>query len=625
MYKTLKIPVLLSLILVMIGACKKEPLIEPENTVPSFAINNHSFYSGGGDFRSEGDSLPTILGQKRNNPYDVSVMTQAWNNLNATPITEIETTDRYIKFCPADFEQAAALAELDLNLYDYPLEYEILQMGDYWEDPALPADGIPCFYAVVKPDFISPEIPFEVISNLHLEPVETELTEEAFRITGNTFVGLLSSECDEDHPRWPECLCDIYPPGPEREECLERVNGGGDPPGGNQSCVLNNHPRNPAGYIRVEDTQLGLQPVKRVKVILKNGWFTEDQTWTDDNGCFFINRRYRGTARMWVKFKNSEAKIHSLRQWKVWEYFFAVKDYVGRISGPVFNNISVTYGNSTVDISQAKRYWMAATVNNAIQEYHDYAANDNILVPADNLRVVISTWGDDGVGSAPMLRQGLDQSLLYGLVEYVLFGAYPNMTLLMELVQQNAPDITYGYGGTEPSDGVKVVMYHELAHASHFALVGNAYWHKIRYHIVANAIAGNGVYGSPGNFAAGSAPGRVAITESWSEFTGMSYAHRQYGTNNSVPLNWQALLEERIATSGFIPDGLHYDLIDHRMDTNGITDNVSGFTSQQIFSSISSEVHTLGQFQDKLVNEYLNSTTNTLQQIEDLFDDYDFL
>jgi len=93
----------------------------------------------------------TILGIKRNNPFTITNMATAHNILYSTSISEMPTTDLYVKFTPNSIEELKALYATDGIFYDYPLEYEVLEMGDYYQE--LSADEFPILYTVVKPDF----------------------------------------------------------------------------------------------------------------------------------------------------------------------------------------------------------------------------------------------------------------------------------------------------------------------------------------------------------------------------------------------------------------------------------------------------------------------------------------
>ncbi len=56
--------------------------------------------------------------------------------------------------------------------------------------------------------------------------------------------------------------------------------------------------------------------------------------------------------------------------------------------------------------------------------------------------------------------------------------------------------------------------------------------------------------------------------------------------------------------------------------TGVITDNVSGFTISQMFSSLTSDITTPEQYRQRLINLHLGSTGNTAQQVNDLFNSY---
>ncbi len=62
-------------------------------------------------FRSEGDSIPTILGAAKANPYTVENMTLAWNYLfgEEEEYDKLPATHQYIKFSPQDLEEFKAL------------------------------------------------------------------------------------------------------------------------------------------------------------------------------------------------------------------------------------------------------------------------------------------------------------------------------------------------------------------------------------------------------------------------------------------------------------------------------------------------------------------------------------
>ncbi|MCG7860031.1 hypothetical protein MD537_23830, partial [Flavihumibacter sediminis] len=75
--------------------------------------------------------------------------------------------------------------DMDIDLFDYPLDYELIQEGDYYDDGVTPIEQIPWLYAVVDMNFVAPSgITTEVLQTLHV-PNDYRIENEAFRITGN--------------------------------------------------------------------------------------------------------------------------------------------------------------------------------------------------------------------------------------------------------------------------------------------------------------------------------------------------------------------------------------------------------------------------------------------------------
>ena len=77
--------------------------------------------------------------------------------------------------------------------------------------------------------------------------------------------------------------------------------------------------------------------------------------------------------------------------------------------------------------------------------------------------------------------------------------------------------------------------------------------------------------------------------------------------------------------ANFIPIALMHDLIDDNAtntvnEAPGIMDNVRGFDNGQIFHSL--ETESINGFRQILENNHLNSTSNSINDYDDLFDSY---
>ncbi|MFM9949840.1 MAG: hypothetical protein ACKV1O_18030 [Saprospiraceae bacterium] len=666
---------LLGLSLIIAFACQKLEFDEPDATATAHeTTGNPNVFNVGGEGaispRSD-EPTPTILGNPRVNPFTTTVMTEAWNNLTGQNLPALlPATHYYVKFLPATLDQFKKLNETELALFDYPLEYEIIQMGDYYDDPAVPEGGIPPLYTVVEADAPFPtNIPHEIKAELLLAPSDSYLVKEAFRLTGNSFevsyVGSGGSgtgrpepdpECQPGCPNYPCCLepdifCDdvpcvtdpsqgCHPGSPNWPECLGGGGGSSEFTQNDCGCTVFTDMRKPGGCIKVEDSELStpntpstFEGVRRVRVTMRDNWFSTSVTFTDDNGCWKINRRFSGRAWMSVKFESERARFRGAAQnfANVWEWATTIKDNAGAIAGPVFNNIAINYHIWTAQGSQAQRFWGAATVNNALHEFHDFAVTDGIASPPLNLSIWLSRTRTNGFAlmknflgasaATDAILSGLLGSAFLASLLDVITGGFVQATWLNII----APDVMIGTG-FQQSDVLKQLAYHELAHTSHFVQVGPLYW----FDVIEAEVGANGWGNENSNDA-----GRIAVCESWAEHIGMTYAHRRYPVFNSIFLGtWETRLEEtRNDSPNHVPIGLHHDLVDSGLepeseDVSGdappstVNDQVSGFTINQMFSALTSDITTPDQYRIRLLNLHLGSTSNTTQQVNDLFGSY---
>ena len=156
----------------------------------------------------------------------------------------------------------------------------------------------------------------------------------------------------------------------------------------------------------------------------------------------------------------------------------AVKDKMGKLEHP-YNNTEVRYNVSSNPHSRNARYWMAATTSNALHEFYDYAAQDGFNPPPQDLKILLSDRQE--AAAAPMFdKLGFVQtaSLFPDWLQYVMFELNVLLATASAIAIAGAPDIYMAYGDDFPlrSDQIKETLYHEFAHASHYTLVGDAYW-----------------------------------------------------------------------------------------------------------------------------------------------------
>lgn len=672
--------------LLLLFACKRELLPDPEAPVaPPDKV--HQIVRGAGSTSPRSDEQtapkPMLIGAKRANPFKRSVMTQAWNALYEPDVAALPVTDLYVRFKPANLDELRLLEKAGLELFSFPLDHEIVSEGNYYHDPAIPEDQITWQYAVVKPGFQFPAVQYEVLEEIINAPFKSALTRKAFEIAG---VNYLSSsnrdgECTPQCLNYPECLEQIevgcggeMPTGEDGDTQFQTPACGPDSPDWPQCLMevepytplLNNcgcpssNSRQPAGCIKVVDTQLPansnlpggqavhLDGVKQAKVVWWNGWFGVWTAETDDNGCWVIPNEDYGNGWMWVRFKNDRATVRGFRSNPL-EYAFAVTDKVGKIGGPAFNNIEVVYNAGNTPGSDAWMYWTAATASNALWDYHQFAAADNITPPQQGIDILLTPFG--GGCAAPMLDKSGMAWQLYGNAQ-VFIGAIakiPGVGVILSPILNGlalfaatyAPDVILNLGDWgQRSDRIKEVCYHEFGHAAHFAaLQDNEYWKANVWYIVGNWIAkNNSPYGTRGT------PGfqRCAIIEMWGEHIGPVYADRKYGVRHSLGggsqqqinnARWLYQLERftpdilgNSELDAYIPNGLFLDLQDNNnLNPPNVTDPVfdvmSNLSQQQCFHSIShGQPELMSLVKNKLIFEAgQNGTT-----VSDIFAQYGY-
>ncbi len=641
---------LFAVLILLLQACKKDSFSELSDSPVEFTNtgqNNESHvFNFGGNFATERNNISnTVLGDIRVNPYTVANMTTAYNNLNDPDIAVIATTNLYVKFCPQTIEEVAELFEMDLNLYDYPLEYEVIEMGDSYEDPTLGPDDFPCFYSIEEPGFELPSYG-EIVDEIHISKYNTRLTEEAFKLTGNDYEKTM---CFDDDPNWPECQCDDFIGTPMWQDCIDNIYEPPPPP--IPTDCLNSDPNKPSGFVRVQNTQTGMEGVRQVKIILKDTWFTEDEVWTNDDGCFQLKKEYKNNVWMWIKWKNDRCKIRGVsntQSWKIWKHLRAHKDFIDKFTNPPYNDIEVNYywdANLVPHGSKSHIRWAASTVNNAVHQFHDYAITDGIDTPPSKLNIYLGRNSTEAFAlmtkkvSPPLaalaITNGLNISGQLPQSNFVLFDwavILPATWSVTSIVLSFFPDIHIGLADELTSDQLQNVAFHEIAHASHFSQVGIDFW----LDEITATVAADG-WGDPNSFDAG----RIAICESWAQHVGDTYTDREYGlAHSNVPPGSPPIL---IASRRFINDlegfrlfanhvpvGVYHDLVDD--NSNSIpgaaenplitNDDITGFTMSDIFQHLENDVTTPQQIREEIKTALPAGVTAT--DIDDLFGDYGY-
>ena len=154
-----------------------------------------------------------VLGGKLENPYKTENITKALMEVYPTKAdrVDVKTTDLYVRFLPANEDEYNELKDLGLNLLDHPMDYEVVEEGDWYHDPEIPEGKITWQYAVVPYDFQFPDMEYEIIDECYLAEndastrAETgidweEVERQAYILTGNEDMLVPQSKASKVYP-----------------------------------------------------------------------------------------------------------------------------------------------------------------------------------------------------------------------------------------------------------------------------------------------------------------------------------------------------------------------------------------------------------------------------------------
>jgi hypothetical protein len=687
---------LLILVILLIGCQKKdlqdtstEPLTTKKNIPPTgFFIENrkvpgvvsddkvfsreqtttnssNSTNSSSNPDPNNGDEL-IILGQQLPNPYTVANMQAAVNILYGGnyPIT---ASHLYVKFKPSSSEQLMTLDETeDLELQDYPIDYELIQDGDYYQDPTLGTEDFHWLYTVVPANYNFPQgIQHEVLEQLYL-PDNNEILEDLAEsmlagaqyqsrllnpVEHTVLIERTDTQVDDFEFEPDPCYC---PPTIECEVNPFCENGGGG--GGPITPPL------PSGIYVEEQTVCNqptrILPLRQVNVVAKR-WFKFWRGYTDDNGKFTVTKNFKNKVKVIVKTKNGNARVSKVRGIRLWQMLFPTRKRIGVFHGSELPTIRYVFTKPTDGSASNKElaYWASATTHNSIIEFREYTTEFNLTQPPSNLKVMVTNWGFmENSGAAPMWNKCNNNLIPAAFATFFIASGNvvgAGVTALVTVLK-NQMDVIIGYKSTDyncflTSSQLRSVVYHELGHAQHYSQAGCDFWTQYRNGIVTELSKLNQVdfhpYGT-GNDQS-TAP-ILATGEMWGNHVEKWYSERHYGNGGVVAANFISRLQGQAfsndATSGlnanywsienfnpnrvadvhrWIPQGIPYDLFDNR-DDGGFpiaTDNVNGFTINQSFNALQPDVRSIPAFRDRL----LQQNANTQQvQVNQLFQRYGY-
>jgi hypothetical protein len=351
-------------------------------------------------------------------------------------------------------------------------------------------------------------------------------------------------------------------------------------------------------------------------------------------------------------------KVRGIR---LWQMLFPTRKRIGVFNGSELPSIRYVFTKPTDGSASNKdlAYWASATTHNSIVEFREYTTEFNLPQPPSNLKVMVTNWGFmENAGAAPMWNKCNNN--LFPAAFATFFIASGNVVgagvTALATVLKNQMDVIIGYKSTDyncvlTSSQLRSVVYHELGHAQHYSQSGCDFWTQYRNAIVTELSKLNQVdfhpYGT-GNDQS-TAP-ILATGEMWGNHVEKWYSERHYGNGGPVAANFisrlQGLAFSNNAASGlnanywsienfnpnrnqdvhrWIPQGIPYDLFDNRNDNLFIAtrpiDNANGFTLNQSFNALQSDVRSIPAFRDRLLQQNGNAQQ---VQVNQLFQQYGY-
>jgi hypothetical protein len=440
---------------------------------------------------------PVILGERKENPFSLENMKIALDTLKqmvresdqtafkakAVDEIELETTDLYVRVLPQDSTQYKQLMnDTTLTLFDFPLDYEIKQSGDYYQDPTL-KKPFTWYYTTVKPSYTPPVgIKYEILENLFIAEHSEYYTEELIsehenarqssrrKISGETIdtnifnaLYVISFKLTGNEKELKQDTSKVYTAS-ENQSSIRKIT----VPNCTRYSVKVGFVKvswtscdpyyYPDGKIKV-NTPSGEIGVKGVKVRMWR-WFTYADARTDNNGYYFCNAKFNS---IWI---GNDIDYHIIfdgsnntNSWTLSRSLFGALCLWTNYYGAGNHDPS----GYTMTFDTDNDYWGKCVLNNAIYDYCDIARNDGVSLPPNNLDIA-NKKDDNLTSSAPLLNNHINWSLVYA---YPNFWGVIGQIYAYELLGDAYPDLILRYKNDKTYyNTITSIVWHELTHSS---------------------------------------------------------------------------------------------------------------------------------------------------------------
>ncbi len=644
------------LIVVAISSCQKEEdLLQQASDDVVTEIDLPTF------------NAPASYGKSAQKAFSVDNVQQAVDNVLARTKGKkgksgFLPSHYYYRFQPSDENELLVLEDSGYDIWDFPLDIITDDIPIYYVDPSLPSSSITYIYTLIPRGMTVPNVSGatklqdlflfdEDAGDEHDEEVITDPWVPSSPCDGNIFeqddmCNFYLTDTDKDAPlaknsqdkpvnRVYDATRTLLDLGVDLYDVYNEMMDLADLP---EEKIADDERQKysnakmarwiPSGRLTVEDNASGQSiPLAYVRVKSRRT-FKMDRAFTNGQGNFLSDKKFRKKATVVVKFKNGWTNIRVARGLRVWQYIFARKHKLGKFEKAAMQNIQYEYSYNPDENSGEAMNWVAGVTMNAWTQIVSYYGP-----PPQKTRVLCRKNSSNGAAMIHLMLRPSHTAQVYNL----LSTTTPLWSVVKHILYAVVPDITLDYHDKDNNvmkdyDRFLKTGLEEYAHARHYSKVGKGYWLALWGIYLNNAIWNGGVYGefdSPDN-------GRVAVVEGWGKYMSKSAMvdfYTTYSDNFIRKREADQLENQRITTvvdyeddvhitqsRGWMPVGLFHDCTDTgESPSTGIIDNVSGITRGQMSGAlhIPSNAKTMDQYISNL-----SSITGQSSQLNQLKNEY---
>lgn len=450
------------------------------------------------------------------NPYSLKIMRQALDSLMVKTKSDVEgegaemdATDYYVRICPMDTASISALMNMDVELFDYPLDCEYEDDAEFYYDPdTLDENNNDWFYTAISSEYELVELPYDNNEDEE-EPEDTgSYPEYGIIIEGGdtVIVEMIDSCYIPDHDIGTKSISKFRVSPHELEAMAYHI------AGVEYHGLTTKTSTNTQGHVYYSENESEVLPIKGVKVRVQKfvAWST---TYTDSNGHFAISRNWN-KPNISILFDN----VKGFTIWGNWAFLAPAAFTTSSCSNP---------GAYYKRFKRQDNYpqWSWAAVNNATYDYYEKCAHDpdwnGINTPPDNLKIwCFRMDAFSGMSSAPMFKHLTTTRSLTStptVIDVLNFVGWRRLipSSILLIINCVLPDLFINTYDCTNSDIIST-MFHELSHASHFRKLGELNYVKLMTYEITNQLVHQEPYGTTTTNAIGEEICEVAETYAYS-------------------------------------------------------------------------------------------------------------